>query len=291
MQGSLLWHYIRMPASYSSTHIIGPYKLRFMSIHINCPNCHTTSSLTLSKLSAQVPTSDPRGYREHPGPAADLSDIAIESAMLLGLRHRERAQFQMARHGRGFHVPGHLVKPNNTGHLNLPIPQGQPQKVIWEGFGITTREKGRAQYAIHRAVQHAYEEGYKDAQKKRGYHYSFRKALNKADKEELDELKDRLGRESIGMTYSEIGDLTASQIRELLKEARRPSQRHQGGHKEEGDRVRRSKSRTRGHHPRSPHHNQENHWKRSEGICKCVHGCSEDSTPFESDEEGDYVYR
>ena len=181
---------------------------------------------------------------------------------------------------------------NNTRHLNPPIPQGQQQQVFWEGYGIKTREQGGAQYAIHRAVQYAYEKGYKDAHKRREYYYNLRKALNKADKEELDELKDRLGRESIGkMTHSENPDLTASQIRELLKEAKGSSQRHQGGHKEEGDRMRGYESRTRSRRPRSPRRNEGNHWRRPEGICKCVHGCSQNSSPFESDEEGDYVYR
>lgn len=212
--------------------------------------------------------------------------------MFLGLGHRARSQFQMARHGHGYHGRGRLVRLNNTGHLSLPIPQAQPQQVSWEGYGIKTRENGDAQYAIHRAVQYAYEKGYKDAYNKRGYHYSFQKALNKADKEELDELKDRLGRESIGkMTNSGTADPTASQIRELLKEARGSSQRHQGGYKEERDPMRRHESRTHSHRPRSPRRDQRNHWRRSEGICKCVHGCSEDSSRYESDEEGDYVYR
>ena len=212
--------------------------------------------------------------------------------MFLGLRHRERPQFQGARHGRGYHVRGHLVKLDNNRHLNLPLPQGQPQQGFWEGYGIKTHENGGAQYAIHRAVHYAYEKGYNDAQKKRGHYDSFRKALNKADKEESDELKDKLGRESIGrMTDGVIADLTASQIRELLKEARGSSQRHQGGYKEEGDRMRGYESMTHSHRPRSPRRNQDNHWRKPEGICKCVHGCSEDSSPFESDEEGDYVYR
>ena len=212
--------------------------------------------------------------------------------MFLGPRHRERPQFQMARHGRGYHVQGHLVKLNNTRHLNLPIPQGQPQQGFWEGYDIKTREYGGAQYAIHRAVEYAYEKGYNDAQKKREHYYSFQKALDNADKEELDELKDRLARESIGKrTFSEIADLPASQIRELLKEARGSSQRQPGGYKEEGDRMRGYESRTRSHRPRSLHRNQEHHRRRPEGPGKCVHRCSEDSSPFESDEEGDYVYR
>ena len=211
--------------------------------------------------------------------------------MLLDLPHRERSQFQMARHGRGYHVRGHLVKLNNTRHLNLPLPQGQPQQGFWEGYGIKAHETGGAQYAIHRAVQYSYEKGYKDAQKRRGYHYSFQKALNQADKEELDELKDRLGRESIGKrTNSEIAVLPASQIRGLLEEAKGSSQRQQGGYKE-GDRMRGYESRTRSHRPQSPRRNQGNHWRRPEGVCKCVHGCSEYSSPFDSDGEGDFVYR
>ena len=208
--------------------------------------------------------------------------------MLFGLHHQERAGFQVPRHGRGYNVPGHLVRLNNTGHLSQLIPNGQPQQVSWEGYEIPTRADGDAEYAIHRAVRFAYEKGYKDAEKHRGHHYSFEQALIKADKEDKEELKDRLMHEGKGkMLNSGVAGLRAREMREILKDAMGSCQRDQGGYKE-GDHVRRDKSRTCGHHLRNPRRNQENHWKKSERICKC--GCSEDTSPFESDEEGDYVY-
>lgn len=209
--------------------------------------------------------------------------------MLLGLHRRERAEFQMARHGRGYNLPGHLVRLNKPGHPNQLIPNGQPRQVLWERYGIPTSVNGDAEYAIHRAVRFAYEKGYRDAQIDRGFHHSFEQVLEKADKEDFDELKDRLVYESKGrMTHTGAGGLTASLIRELLKEARGCSQKDQGGYKE-GGHIRRDKSRTCGHHPQDPRRNQENFWKRPEGAHKCGHGCGGYSSPFESD-EGYYGY-
>ena len=254
------------------------------------------SSLTLSKLSAQVPISTPSASRARPSLTADLSDTPIDGAMQHALpsdlRHRERAQHHMARHGHGYHIPGHVVNSNYTGNLNLSIPHGQPQQLSWERFGIPTRNNGDAQYAIHRAVQYAYDKGYRDAQKRRVHYHSFKKVLDETDRKELDELKDRLGRERIReLTFTDIGDFTASQIRELLKEAREASHRHQGGHKEKQDRKRRDKSRTRSHRARSPRRSQKTRGKRFEDICKCAYGNTEDSSTSESDDEDDYAYR
>ena len=198
----------------------------------------------------------------------------------------------MAGHGRGYYIPGPVVNPNYTGNLNLPIPHGQPQQLSWEEFGIPTRNRGDPQYAIHRAVQYAYDQGYRDAQKSRVHYHSFKKVLEETDRKELDELKDRLVRErKEELTLSDIGDYTASQIRELLKEARRASQRHQGGYKEKQDRKRRDKSRARSHRPRSPRRNPKNRGKPYRDTCNCVHGCSEDSSSSGSDGEKDYAYR
>ena len=267
-----------------------------MSIHINCPNCHIASSLALSKLSAQVPISAPPNSRERPSPTIDLSDIPIDGAMRrvlpLDLRHRDRAQNHMARHRCGYHVPGHLFNSCYTGHLNQPIPHGQPQQPFWEKFGIPTRDKDRAHYAIHRAVKYAYEKGYKDAQKSRDRYHSFRKVLDETDKKESNELKKRLGRETIGkLTDADIADLTASQIRELLEEAKGSIQKHQSGHKGKRDRIRRDKSRTRSHHAPSPHRNQESRRRTFEDIRKRVRGDSEDLSSSESDDEEEYAYR
>ncbi len=152
-------------------------------------------------------------------------------------------------------------------------------------------KKGGAQYAVYRAVQYAYEKGYKDAQKTRVHYHSFKKVLDETDKKDLDELKDRLDRESIGeLTYTDIADLTASQIRELLEETKGGSQRYQGGHKEKRHGIRRDKSRTRSHHPRSPRRNQKNRGKRFEDLRRRVRGDSEDSSSSESDDEEDYAY-
>ena len=267
-----------------------------MSIHIHCPNCHIISSLKLLELSAQVPIPLPSYSRERPSPTADLSEILIDGAMrralTLDLRHRERAQHQMARHGHGYHVPGHLVNPNYTGHLKLPIPHGQPEQTFWEGFGIPTRAKGDAQYAIHRAVQYAYDQGYKDAQKRRVHYHSFKKVLDETDRKELLELKDRLVRERRGeVIYADIDGFTARQIRELLKEAEGGSQRQQVGHKAKRDHKRRDKSRARSRRPRSPCRNQKNRGKGFGDICKCACGNSEDSSTSESDDEEDHAYR
>ena len=267
-----------------------------MSININRPNCHIISSLMLSKLSAQVPISALPSSRGRQNPTADLSDIPIDvtmrRALPLDLPHRKRSQHQMARHGRGYHVPGYLVNLNYAGHPNLPILHGQPQQLSWEGFGIPTRNNGDAQYAIHRAIQYAYDKGYRDARKSRTHYHSFKKVLDETDRKELEELKDRLSRERIGeMRLTDIGDSTASQIRELLKEARWASQRHHGGHKENQDRTRRDKSRARSHYPRNTRRNHKNSGKRFRDTCKCACGNSEDSSSSESYDEDDYAYR
>ena len=211
--------------------------------------------------------------------------------MLLGLHQRERAGFQMARNGRGYNAPGRLVRLDKPVRPSQLIPNGQPQQVSWERYGIPTSLNSKAQYAIHRAVLYAYETGYKDAQKHREHYHGFQQALDKADQEEFNELKDRLVYESKGeMTNSRAAGLTASLIRELLQDAGGSSQRDQSGYKE-GDHMRRDKSRTCGHHPQNPCRNQENYLKRPEGVHKCGHWYSADSSPFESDEERNYVYR
>lgn len=257
-----------------------------MSIHINCPNCHGISSLTFSKLSAQIPVSSRPSSREHPSPTANLSDIPIAGAMRHALpvqpRRRENAQYHIARHGHGYHLPGHMANPNYTGNLNLPIPHGQPQHFLWEGFGIPTRNDGDAQYAIHRAVKYAYDKGYQDSQKNISKYHSFTEVLKAADRKELDELKDRLVREGRGeLTLGDIGGWSASQIRGSIKEAEGARRRNQGGHRESHDRKRREKRRAYSHHRyRSPRRNHKNREKRFE-----------DTDSSESYNEGDHVHR
>ena len=266
-----------------------------MSIHINCPNCHITSSLTLPKFSAQIPILPRPSSGEHPSPTADLSDIPIEGAMRrplpLELRHRENAQPHMARHGHRHRFPGPVVTPNH-GNPVLPPPHGQPQQFFWEGFGIPTRGNGDAQYAIQRAVQYAYEKGYEDARKGRERYHSFKKVLDETDRKESDELKDRLSHERQDLTRSYIGGLTASQIRGYLEEAQRGIRRHQTGHKENQNRRQRDRSRSCSrHHTRSPTHNQRNRGKRPEHSCKWGCGNSGDTGSSESYDENDGFYR
>ena len=255
-----------------------------MPIHINCPNCHILSSLTLSKLSAQVPISTRPAFREHPSPTPDLSDIPIDGAMVSslapGFRHLVKPQHHMARHGHSYHNPGHVLNPNYAGNLNQP--HGQPLQFSWDISGIPTRNDGEPQYAIHRAVQYAYDKGYQDGQRHIAKYNSFATVLKVADKKELDELKDRLMHESRGdLTYDEIAGYTASQLREFIKEARRVRQRNQGGHKEKHARKHRDRSRARSHRRhRSPRRNHKNCGRRSE-----------DTDSSESSDEDDYVYR
>lgn len=256
-----------------------------MSIHINCPNRHILSSLKLAELSAQVPISTRAAPREHPSPTPDISDIPIDGAMRRvlppELRHREKAQHYIAKHSHGHHFPGQVVNSNFAGSLNLPVPHDQSQQFPWEIFGILTRENGEARYAIHRAVQYAYEKGYEDARKSRGKYDSFKKVLDKTDNMESGELKDRLVRESNGrQTYEDVVDLKTSRIRELLRNTRGAGQRHQGGHRERKDRKRRDKSRARSHHHRSPRRNQRKRRNRSE-----------DSNSSGSDDEDYYSHR
>ncbi|KAK0513542.1 hypothetical protein JMJ35_003906 [Cladonia borealis] len=274
-----------MPPSYSSICIIGPHQLVLMSIHINCPNCHILSSLTLSKPSPQDPISTPPAFREHPSPTADLSDIPIDGAMLgplaPELRRLAKAQQAMARHGHAYHFPGHAINPNYIGSPNLLTPYGQPQQINWEASGIPTRNDGGAQYAIHRAVEYAYDKGYQDAQKHKPKYDSFKQVLDEADKKESAELKDRLGHERRDLTRTYIDGLSISQIRDFLEHARGASQRHHGGHKAKHARKHRDRSKARSHHRnRSPRRNHRNRERRFE-----------DTDSSESSDEDDYVYR
>ena len=258
-----------------------------MSIHINCPNCHILSSLTLSKLSAQAPITTRPAFREHPDPTADLSDIPIDSAMQF--RHLVNPQHHMAMHGHSYHMPGHVVNPNYAGSPNLPTPYRQPQQINWERFGIPTRDDGDAKYAIHRAVRYAYDKGYEDAKKsKKGPYYSLRKVLEETDRKELDELKDRLVLERMGeLTLASLSGSTASWLREVLG----TSQRHEASHKGKQQRKHRDRSRARSHHPRNPCHNHPHLGKRVEDARRCVCGNCEDTDSSESSDGDHYVYR
>ena len=257
-----------------------------MSIHFSCPNCHILSSLTLSKLSAQVPTTTRPAFREHSDPTANLSGIPIDGAM--EFRHLVKPQHPMAMHGHSYHMPGHVVIPNHAGSPNLHTPYRQSQQIPWEDLGIPTRNDGDAKYAIHRAVRYAYDQGYEDAKKSRKpKYYSLRKVLDEADSKELNELKDRLVLEHMGeLTLAELNGSTASSLREFLG----PSQRHQIGKKGKQQCKHRDRSRARSLHPRNPCRNHAHRGKRVEDARRCSCGC-EDTDSSESYDGDDHVFR
>ena len=246
-----------------------------MSIHINCPSCHTISSLTLPKLPPQIPISTRPAFREHPSPIADLSDIPMDSVLRRAcaiIRDQEAAQNRMARHGRGHHISGHVV--------NQPIPHGQSEQAFWQNLGIPTRNKGDAQYAIHRAVLYAYDKGYDDAKKSRVKYLHFKQVLDEADRKEFAELKDRLGRERKDLTRTYIDGLTASQIRESIVEAVGARQRHHGGHRDRHARRNGDRSRARSHRRNpSPRRNYRNRERRFDDT---------DSSESYGDDDYDY---
>ena len=255
-----------------------------MSIHINCPSCHTISSLTLSKLPAQIPVSTRPAFREHPSPTADLSDIpmdgVIRRAFAIAIREQEKTQNRMARHGHGHHISGHVVNPTYAGSPIQPIPHGQSEQVFWQNLGIPTRNKGDAHYAIHRAVLYAYDKGYDDAKKSRVKYHHFKQVLDEADRKEFAELRDRLGRERKDLTRTYIDGLTASQIRESIVEAVGARQRHHGGHRDRHARRHGDRSRARSHRRnRSPRRNYRNRERRFDDT---------DSSESYGDDDYDY---
>ena len=127
--------------------------------------------------------------------------------------------------GRHGYYDGHYMGPSFHDFSALYSPRRHSEGFRWEEYGIPTRPDGDAQYAIHRAVKAAYDEGYNDGKKQKGRYQDFGRVLKDTDKMESPQLRDRARLEALywgnEISETELDGYPVKKLREDFDKAYR----------------------------------------------------------------------